>query len=177
MKTSIITRIIDTPAGKMILGSYEDKLCLCDWVESQRRDSSDYRIQRFLKSTFTEGSSPVIEQTIVQLDEYFASKRKIFDIPLLFTGTEFQCRVWNELLRIPYGTTISYSYQASRIGRPTALRAVASANGSNPISIIVPCHRVVGKTNKLVGYAGGLGIKEFLLNLENGNCSRKLLSV
>ena len=174
MKEDIITRKINTPAGKMILGSYEDKLCLCDWVENHRRESNNYRIQRYLRSAFAIGTTPVIEQTIAQLEEYFAGKRKVFDIPFMYTGSEFQCQVWDELRRIPYGSVITYSEQARRIGRPTALRAVGLADGSNPLAIIITCHRVIGIENKLVGYAGGLDAKKFLLNLEQENLLQAL---
>ena len=91
-----------------------------------------------------------------QLDEYFAGQRQQFDVPLKSTGTPFQQRVWEELLRIPFGKTITYGQLAQRVGQPTASRAVGNANGRNPISILVPCHRVIGTSGKLTGYAGGV---------------------
>jgi methylated-DNA-[protein]-cysteine S-methyltransferase len=103
-----------------------------------------------------------------QLEEYFAAERREFDLPLAPAGTPFQLRVWCELARIPYGHTITYAELARRVARPTASRAVGSANGRNPISIIVPCHRVVGKSGKLTGYAGGMEKKRWLLELERG---------
>lgn len=101
-----------------------------------------------------------------QLEEYFRGERDTFDLALAPRGTEFQRRVWEELARIPYGETISYRALAERIGRPAAVRAVGRANGTNPIPIIVPCHRVIGSNGTLTGYAGGLGAKETLLALE-----------
>ena len=101
-----------------------------------------------------------------QLAEYFAGARQQFDVPLKLTGTPFQKRVWQELVRIPFGTTISYAQLAQRIGKPTAARAVGHANGRNPISIIVPCHRVIGADGKLTGYAGGVNNKQWLLAWE-----------
>jgi methylated-DNA-[protein]-cysteine S-methyltransferase len=101
-----------------------------------------------------------------QLAEYFAGQRQQFTIPLKMTGTPFQHRVWQELVRIPYGQTISYAELARRIGQPTASRAVGHANGHNPISILVPCHRVIGANGKLTGYAGGIGRKRWLLDWE-----------
>jgi methylated-DNA-[protein]-cysteine S-methyltransferase len=98
-----------------------------------------------------------------QLLEYFAGKRQIFDIPLALRGTEFQLAVWNELLRIPYGDTITYAELAQRIGRPSAIRAVGAANGANPIPVIVPCHRVIGSNGTLTGYGGGIQRKQWLL--------------
>ena len=160
-----ITRY-QSPVGEMIIGSYGDKLCICDWATEKRRDTIDHRIQRYLKAEYEDGTSEVIKQAIAQLNEYFAGVRKDFSIPVVFTGTEFQCAVWRELMKIPYGHTISYAEQARRIGKPKAVRAVASANATNPISIFVPCHRVVGSDYKLTGYGGGLDVKQKLLELE-----------
>ncbi|MFW2176306.1 MULTISPECIES: methylated-DNA--[protein]-cysteine S-methyltransferase [unclassified Moraxella] len=112
-------------------------------------------------------NAEVLSQTISQLDEYLDGKRQTFDIPLdLSTGTPFQQKVWQALLQIPYGTTISYAQLANNIGQPTAFRAVANANGKNPISLIVPCHRVIASDGGLGGYTGGVGIKQILLDLE-----------
>src|SRR5262245_22449374 len=101
-----------------------------------------------------------------QLGEYFAGERQAFDLRLKLTGTPFQQRVWQELVRIPFGTTITYAQLAQRVGKPTASRAVGHANGRNPISIIVPCHRVIGADGKLVGYGGGMDKKQWLLTWE-----------
>ena len=103
-----------------------------------------------------------------QLDEYFARKRKDFDLPLEPEGTEFQRSVWDELLAIPYGVTRSYGEQAARIGNPNAQRAVGAANGKNPIAIIIPCHRVIGTNGRLTGFGGGLSNKQTLLDFERG---------
>ncbi|HHL35267.1 MAG TPA: methylated-DNA--[protein]-cysteine S-methyltransferase [Desulfobulbaceae bacterium] len=114
-------------------------------------------------------SNPIIQQAAEQLRQYFARKRTTFDLPITFTGTEFQRRAWQSLLNIPYGETRSYLQQARAIGNPKAVRAVGRANGLNPIAIVVPCHRVIGKSDKLTGYAGGLEKIQFLLNLERKN--------
>ncbi len=108
--------------------------------------------------------APVVRQ----LEEYFAGRRKVFDLDLAPAGTEFQRRVWERLLEIPYGETISYGTLATRIGNPKASRAVGLANGSNPIAIIIPCHRVIGSNGTLTGYGGGLPTKQKLLELERG---------
>lgn len=113
-----------------------------------------------------EPSSPVIQATIAQLDEYFARQRTEFTIPLSPTGTPFQKRVWQELSRIPYGQTISYGELARRTGNPRASRAVGLANGKNPLPIVVPCHRVIGANGDLTGFGGGIERKEALLALE-----------
>jgi len=154
------------PCGEMILGSFDGKLCLCDWPDGRRRTSTDMRLQRILKAEFVEGSSNVIETAQQQLNEYFLNQRREFDIPLLFVGTDFQKKVWNELRNIPYGKTVSYGELARRIGMPKAVRAVANANAVNAISIIAPCHRVIGTDGNLTGYGGGLNRKKFLLELE-----------
>lgn len=112
-------------------------------------------------------SQPIIRRTRKQLDEYFTGTRISFDIPLSLDGTEFQLQAWSELTKIPYGQTISYQEQATALGDPNKVRAVGGANGRNPISIIVPCHRVIAKNGKLQGFGGGLKIKEFLLRHEN----------
>ena len=111
----------------------------------------------------------IIEKTILQLTEYFNGKRKHFNIPLDLSGTNFQLKAWEALKKIPYAKTVSYSDQAKLIGNPKASRAIGNANNANPISIIVPCHRVIGKSGKLVGYGGGLDRKDYLLELEQKN--------
>lgn len=115
--------------------------------------------------------TPLIKEAKKQLDEYFEGKRSAFDLPLKAIGTEFQQKVWNALLKIPYGETQCYSEIAAMIENPKASRAVGLANNRNPISILIPCHRVIGKNGKLVGYGGGLHIKELLLNLERKHSS------
>ena len=111
----------------------------------------------------------ILQAAAHQLEEYFDGRRRTFDIPLDFTGTPFQVEVWNALLTIPFGATASYGEIARQVGRPTAVRAVGAANGANPISIIVPCHRVIGSDRRLTGYGGGLPRKRFLLAHEGGN--------
>ena len=111
----------------------------------------------------------VIEKTILQLTEYFNGKRNHFNIPLDLSGTNFQLKAWEALKKIPYAKTVSYSDQAKLIENPKASRAIGNANNANPISIIVPCHRVIGKSGKLVGYGGGLDRKDYLLELEQKN--------
>lgn len=150
----------------MILGSYGNKICLCDWAVEKRRDMIDRRIRRHLNAVYKEALSETVSRAISQLDEYFAGTRREFPIPVIFCGTPFQCAVWRELMKIPYGTTLSYAALAGRIGNPKAVRAVASANATNPISILVPCHRVIGSDNRLTGYGGGLDAKRMLLSLE-----------
>lgn len=165
-KNRIITRIYESPCGTLMLGSFGDKLCLCDWQMEKHRDHVDNRLRRLLDAEFLDGTSAVIDTAIAQLDEYFAGTRQEFNVPILFAGTDFQKKVWDALLTIPFGNTVSYREIGRRIGMPKAVRAVANANGANSISIFVPCHRVIGSDNTLTGYGGGLAAKEFLLKLE-----------
>lgn len=165
-KNIIKIRHYESPCGMLMLGSFDDKLCLCDWQIEQHRDHIDRRLKRMLNAEFEEGTSEVIDKAIKQLDEFFARQRKIFDIPLLFVGTDFQKTVWNELQKIPFGKTVSYGEMARRIGMPKAVRAVANANGANSMSIFAPCHRVIGSDHSLTGYGGGLDAKRTLLKLE-----------
>ncbi|HPI97945.1 MAG TPA: methylated-DNA--[protein]-cysteine S-methyltransferase [Synergistales bacterium] len=154
MKTGLISLFYPSPVGVM---------------EIKGDNSYIYEIT-FVKddtiSKETAQSSPLLEQCASELDEYFAGARKFFDLPLLLEGTTFQKRVWEELAKIPYGKTLSYSDIANIMGNPGAVRAVGGANHSNPVSIIIPCHRVIGKDGSLTGYGGGLWRKQWLLEHE-----------
>ncbi len=171
----IIIKYYETPAGELIIGSYGNQLCLCDWRYRKMRASIDQRIQLGLASYYQLGDSEVIQNTINQLEAYFDKQRTVFDIPLKLVGTTFQQKVWQQLMEIPYGKTCSYLDLSITLGNQKATRAVATANGANGISIIVPCHRVIGANGKLVGYAGGLAAKSKLLNLEKANADAKQL--
>ncbi len=155
-----------TSYGELVLGSYDEKLCMCDWRYRKMRSTIDNRLKKGLQATFIEQDDVVLKAARQQLDEYFNSKRTFFDIPLLMVGTEFQQSVWNALIQIPFGTTLSYLELAEKINNKKAVRAVASANGANAISIFIPCHRIIGSNGELVGYAGGLQAKKKLLKLE-----------
>lgn len=163
---SIDIQYFDVPCGRLILGSYLNYICICDWMCNRYRESIDKRIQRVLEASFTVRPSAVIDRTKMELEEYFKGIRMQFDIPLQMIGTEFQKQVWQFLSTIPYGTTLSYGAEAEYMGRPSAVRAVANANGANPIAIVVPCHRVIGRNGALTGYAGGTDVKRYLLQLE-----------
>lgn len=156
----------DSPCGKMVLGSYHDHLCLCDWATEYRRNSVGKRIEHLLHSSFTFTESKIITQARYQLDEYFAGNKKKFTLPLLMLGTDFQKQVWRALLNVPYGKTYTYRQLAMQINRPTAFRAVANANSANALSIFIPCHRIIGSHPQSGGYAGGMAAKVLLLDLE-----------
>ncbi|WP_439184871.1 methylated-DNA--[protein]-cysteine S-methyltransferase [Carboxylicivirga taeanensis] len=155
-----------SPFGELIVGAYQNKLCLCDWRYRKMRESVDRRICQTLNAQYREESSPIIEATIEQLQAYAAGKLTNFSLPILPVGTNFQKKVWQALHDIPFGTTISYLQLAEQLGNKNLVRAVASANGANAISIIIPCHRIIGSNGQLTGYAGGLNVKKQLLKIE-----------
>ncbi|ASJ73231.1 methylated-DNA--[protein]-cysteine S-methyltransferase [Granulosicoccus antarcticus] len=159
-------RYYKTKVGEVILGSFDNKLCMLDWRYRRMREAVDRRIKKGLAAEFVESEDDLIDQTIEQLDEYLRGDRSQFDIPLLMVGTEFQKSVWGALLDIPYGLTSTYLQLAINLNNKKAVRAVASANGANAISVIIPCHRIIGSNGDLVGYAGGLPVKKQLLELE-----------
>lgn len=164
---TVITSIYHSPCGALILGSINGKLCLCDWQTGHRHGIICKRLKDRLKSELEPGNSPEILLAKTQLDEYFAGIRSAFNLSLLLAGTDFQKNVWNALLSIPFGKVVSYGAIANIIGKPKAVRAVANAIGSNALSIIVPCHRVIGNDETLTGYGGGIETKGYLLNHEN----------
>ena len=148
-----------SPVGLLKLVANETALVAVLW---ENENPKRVRLAELVKQT----DHPILLETQKQLTEYFAGKRQQFDLPLDFEGTEFQQKVWQALLTIPFGETRSYRDIAEQIGNVKAVRAVGAANGKNPISIIAPCHRVVGANGKLVGFAGGLDNKDILLRLE-----------
>ncbi len=176
MRNLIITKYFDSPFGELILGSLEDQLCLCDWRYRKQRNRIDDRIKKCLNSDFEIGTSSVIEQTETQLIEYFNKERETFSVPMLLAGTDFQKSVWDILCQISYGKTQSYLELSQYLNNPKAIRAIASANGANALSILIPCHRIIGHTGDLVGYAGGLEAKKNLLLLEGSQNQLDLFS-
>lgn len=151
---------IDSPIGELTLVAEGGALAGLYMEQHRHRPALDTFGPR-------QPEHPVFATVELQLKEYFARQRREFDVPLHFAGTPFQCRVWTELNTIPYGETITYGQLAEQLGQPTASRAVGLANGKNPISLIVPCHRVVGSTGSLTGYGGGLERKRHLLDFES----------
>ncbi|MGE3334858.1 MAG: methylated-DNA--[protein]-cysteine S-methyltransferase [Rhodospirillaceae bacterium] len=149
-----------SPVGELTLVATEKGLAAILWPKD---DPGRVRV----KPGVLNGRHPVLRQTVNQLKEYFAGKRKAFDLTLDFDGTDFQKKVWQALLTIPFGETRSYAEIARAIKKPKAVRAVGAANGRNPISIVAPCHRVIGSNGKLTGFAGGLAAKATLLKLES----------
>lgn len=155
-----------TKIGELILGTFDSKLCILDFRYRRMRVKIDKRIKNGLNSEFLENDNEIMEKTRQQLDEYLSGHRKIFNVPILMVGSDFQKNVWCALLKIPYGTTSTYYQLAKEINNEKAARAVASANGANSMSIIIPCHRLIGSNGDLTGYAGGIAVKKRLLKLE-----------
>lgn len=160
-----------TKIGEFIIGSYEGKLCLMDFRYRKMRETVDNRIKKGLNAEYAEQSDEITKLAKKQLDDYLNGQRTVFDIPLLMVGSDFQKSVWKALMKIPYGKTASYLDLAKSINNEKAVRAVAGANGANAMSIIIPCHRIIGNNGELTGYAGGLTAKKQLLNLEQGTKS------
>ncbi|MDO6527025.1 methylated-DNA--[protein]-cysteine S-methyltransferase [Motilimonas sp. 1_MG-2023] len=166
MKNTISVTYFKHPYAEFVIGTYQNQLCLCDFRYRKMRTTVDNRLKKQLKAEFIEQSNPLIEATIVQLEEYFLGQRSEFDLPLLLVGTEFQQAVWQALTQVKYGETASYLDLAQAINNEGAVRAVGTANGANALAIIIPCHRIIGRNGELVGYGGGLPLKKRLLELE-----------
>ena len=166
MQNKISIQYFKTPVGELVLGAYKGKLCLADWRYRKMRDAVDKRIQKGLQAVYTEENATILEQTKTEINAYFNQELKEFTIPLQLVGTDFQKQVWKALQEISYGKTESYLGLSKKIQNEKAIRAVALANGANAISILIPCHRIIGTNGNLVGYAGGLKTKEKLLLLE-----------
>lgn len=158
-RVNFATKKSRSPVGELRLVASDDGLVAITW-----RNDRPGRVPRF--DTRMDPHHPVLLETERQLEEYFARKRTKFTVPLDLQGTPFQLKVWRALLRIPFGETRTYAELAQVIGHPAAARAVGAANGRNPISILCPCHRLIGTSGSLTGYAGGLAAKERLLELE-----------
>jgi len=156
---SLVCKMIDSPVGRLKLVASEKGLVAILWENDNPR-----RVR--LDGLVENGGHAILLETERQLSEYFAGKRKRFSVALDLRGTPFQENVWHRLLAIPFGQTRSYAQLAAQLGNAKAMRAVGAANGRNPISIIVPCHRVIGSSGKLTGFAGGLDVKARLLDLE-----------
>lgn len=165
-KTVIDLTRIETPLGTMIACATEEGVCLLEFSDRKMLETELKYIAKALNATIIQNENKYFEELRKQLIEYFEGRLRVFDIPLLMLGTEFQKQTWQALLRIPYGTTVSYAQQAVSIGKPSAVRAIANANGMNKLAIVIPCHRIIGSDGSLTGYGGGLWRKQKLLDLE-----------
>lgn len=164
----LIRGVVETSLGNMQALVSEKGVVMCDFVDRSEIAREMSGLMRLLPGCrVVDGGHVYLDRLRAELEEYFDGRRKEFQIPLHLVGTPFQVRVWQTLLQIPYGTTITYAQQARMIGNPAAVRAVASANGRNRLPILVPCHRVIGADGSLTGYSGGVGRKAELLRLEH----------
>lgn len=155
-----VYKTMPSPVGELKLVASQNGLCAILWENEDHSRTG-------INPTVRDDAHPILTQAETQLTAYFAGTLQAFTVPLDFTGTDFQKKVWQALLSIPFGETRTYAQIARQVGSPQAVRAVGAANGKNPISIIAPCHRVIGTNGKLTGFAGGLAAKSLLLNLEN----------
>lgn len=162
----IAAQLIETPIGVLIAGAVREGICLLDFGDRRNLEQHYAPLRKQFGYPVLPVTNEAIEQLRQQLTRYFAGELTEFTVPIVPLGTDFQQRVWTELQTIPYGETISYDQLAQRINQPTAVRAVARANGTNRICILIPCHRVIGKDGQLTGYGGGLWRKRLLLELE-----------
>jgi len=165
---TVFLKRITTPLGPMLAGASGSKLCFLEFADRRMLERQLKTLASRLRCRFLPGDAPVLDVLSEQLDAYFAGSLQQFSVPLDAPGTDFQTAVWDRLLEIPHGETRSYADIAAALGRPTAVRAVARANGANRIAIVIPCHRVIGKDGSLTGYAGSLWRKQRLLELERG---------
>lgn len=172
---SIITLAMwTTPLGPMIAGTVPQGICLLEFSDQGMLETQIAGLGKRFHARLLPGPSKHLDKLHGELELYFQGRLLEFKVPLVMGGTEFQKKVWQALQRIPYGQTRSYKQQAAMIGQPKAMRAVGRANGDNLISIIIPCHRVIGENGQLTGYGGGLWRKRFLLDLEQKNLQRPL---
>ncbi|WP_416191562.1 methylated-DNA--[protein]-cysteine S-methyltransferase [Neisseria sp. CCUG12390] len=169
----IVSHRFHTPLGDMLACATEQGLCLLEFVGSRRIEREQQDLSHLLQRRFVFGTNRHIEQTETEIGEYFQGARQRFDVALHMPADAFRQTVWAALREIPYGETTHYQALAERIGRLDAVRAVAAANGANRVSIIVPCHRVIGKDGSLTGYGGGLQRKQRLLEHERGQNRRE----
>ncbi len=176
---NITTYTLAPHLPRLILGEHEGKVCLCDWDFPQRKALFLRQINRYLALTehdIQAATTPLLEQVKAYLDAYHGGNQAPCDMPLLLLGTPFQQTVWQGLRSIPYGTTLTYRQFAQRLQQEQALRAIAHAIGQNPLSIILPCHRIIGTRGTLTGYAGGISTKAYLLQKEQATvCSSLFL--
>jgi len=162
----IVIQMIESPLGPLLAGATDDGICLLEFTDRRMLETNLQSIQKRFGRPIVPGDHPRLEQLKTELKEYFSGDREQFTVPLSPNGTKFQSEVWSALRDIPFGETIAYDELARRVDRPKAQRAVANANGQNRISILIPCHRVIGKDGSLTGYGGGLWRKRLLLELE-----------
>jgi AraC family transcriptional regulator of adaptative response/methylated-DNA-[protein]-cysteine methyltransferase len=163
---SVFLAWLPSPLGPLVAGATDAGLCLLEFTDRRMLEAQFETVRKLFRLPIAPGTNEHLERLQSELPDYFAGKLRVFSVPLVYPGSPFQRRVWEQLLRVPYGETRSYQELAAAIGNPAAVRAVGRANGLNRIAILIPCHRIVNKNGKLGGYGGGLRRKQYLLNLE-----------
>jgi AraC family transcriptional regulator of adaptative response/methylated-DNA-[protein]-cysteine methyltransferase len=164
----LIVSWLESPLGPLLVAAAPEGICLLEFTDRRALEAQFAALRRRFGRAVVPGRHGHIDRLKAELAEYFAGKRRVFEVPIVYPGRPFQQAVWEELLRIPYGATRSYEEVARAVGRSGAQRAVGTANGQNRVAIVIPCHRVVNKDGRLGGYGGGLWRKQFLLHLERG---------
>jgi AraC family transcriptional regulator of adaptative response/methylated-DNA-[protein]-cysteine methyltransferase len=164
----VVVSWAESPLGPLLMGATDDGVCLLEFTDRRALETQIAAVRRCFGCAIVPGKHEYLNRLQDELDRYFAGTLREFRVPLVYPGTPFQQKVWEQLLRIPYGKTRSYEDVARAVGTPSAQRAVGTANGKNRIAIVIPCHRVVNKGGNLGGYGGGLWRKQFLLDLERG---------
>lgn len=172
--SAIMVNRLLTPLGPMICAADEDQLYLLEFADRRQLETQFKRLNKLVSQPFVPGESSTMHQVQRQLDQYFSGELRNFDLPLFLKGSTFQETVWNQLLKLDYGQTVSYEWIAQQIGNPRAQRAVGKANGDNRIAIIVPCHRVIRQNGELSGYGGGVRRKQWMLDQEQAQCQSAL---
>lgn len=166
IRSEMVTAMLDSPLGRLLAVATDDGICLLEYADQRMLERNLATMCRRFAASVVQGQHKWLKRLSGELAAYFDGRLSEFTVPIVPCGTPFQERVWQELRRIPHGTTISYEELAARIGQPAAVRAVANANGRNRINLLIPCHRVIGKNGSLTGYGGGLWRKRWLLNQE-----------
>lgn len=169
--TVIYLQVLETPLGNMLACATDKGICLLEFIDRRAFVTELKDLKRLLRASIEAGTNQHLIALEKQLNEYFLKTRKVFDLPLITPGTEFQNIVWKKLMDIPYGETRSYKEQSIAVGNSGAIRAVGTANGANRIAIVIPCHRVIGEDGSLTGYGGGLKRKRWLLDFESSALS------
>lgn len=163
---AILTTTLKTPIGDMVAGAVDQGVCLLEFHDRRMLPTQLDRIKKLLGMELKQGAHPHFEKLEKELEAYFEKEKKTFSTPILYPGSDFQVKVWESLLKIPYGKTNSYQQQSQLLGNPKAIRAMAKANGDNRIAIMIPCHRIIGSNGEMVGYGGKVWRKKYLLELE-----------
>jgi AraC family transcriptional regulator of adaptative response/methylated-DNA-[protein]-cysteine methyltransferase len=171
MESPVALGTLQTVVGTLLFGATDDAVCMLEFAEPEELAGRIERLCARHEGCAVNDDHPLIRASRLQLEEYFAGRRREFDLPLCFAGTKFQESVWSTLRRIPYGATWSYLELAKQVGDVQATRAVGAANGANPIAILIPCHRVINANGQLGGFGGGVWRKRILLDLERGQTS------